>query len=179
MLYSELFDDKGFFDELNTLYPDFYASILSVDDVESLDLLMSMRYGDKIMISTITDIEKAVKMWYVSNRDNITSIKKSIDDMIELSIGNVEKRVKSGKIVDSGTDETQNKMNAYDSTEASDTDNNTRTSNGNRTEDVEETITKYGDDVYGTISKRIEALYESFVDMMTKSVVDLLTISVM
>ena len=179
MLYSELFDDKGFFDELNTLYPDFYSSILNVGDVESLDLLMSMRYGDRIIVSTITTVEKAVKMWYLSNRDNITSIKKSIDDMIELSIGNVEKHVKSDKIVDSGIDETQNRLNAYDNTEASDTDNNTRTSNGSRTEEYEETITRYSDDVYGTVAKRVEVLNESFVDMMTKSVVDLLTIDVM
>lgn len=179
MLYSELFDEKGFFDELNTLYPDFYTSILNVDDVESLDLLMSIRYGDRIMVSKITDIEKAVKVWYLSNRESMVSIKNSIDDMIELSIGNVEKRVKSGEIVDSGTDETQNQMNAYDNVEASNTDNNTRTSEGNRTEEVEETITRYNDDVYGTIAQRIEALRESFIDMVSKSVVDLLTISVM
>lgn len=179
MLYYELFNDKGFFDELSILYPDFYTSILSADDVESLDLLMSMRYGERIIVSTVTNPEKAVKMWYVSNHGNITHIKKSIDDMIELSIGNVEKRVKSSEIVDTGTDETQNKMNAYDNTEASDTDNNTRTSNGNRNEEVEETITRYNDDVYGTIAKRIDALKESFIDILTQSVVDLLTIDVM
>lgn len=179
MLYSELFDEKGFFDELNTLYPDYYTSILSVDDVESLDMLMSMRYGGRIVISKITDIEKAVNAWYVMNRDTMVSIKKSIDDMIDLAIGNVEKRVKSGEIVNSGTDETQNQMNAYDNAEASNTDNNTRTSEGNRTEEVEETITRYNDDVYGTITERIKALRENFIDMVTKSVVDLLTISVL
>lgn len=179
MLYSEFFVTKGFFGELHDLYPDFYTSILSVDDVESLDLLMSMRYGDRIMASKTTTVENAVKMWYLTNRDTILSIKQSIDSMIALSIGNVEKRVKSVDVKDSGTDESRNRRNAYDSEEASDTDNNTRTSNGTRTEGVEETITKYNDDVYGTIAKRIDALRDSFIDMVTKSVVDLLTISVM
>ena len=128
-------DISGFFQKYNTINNTHFTTLFGTsteNDIESLDYILSDVLGDKVLIQKYADIyitsgadvlmgrivSIADKYFY----DNWLSFKKSIETALN---SNLSKPLESEKTIESqktGNNETQNKLNAFDSATATDTD---------------------------------------------------------
>ena len=132
---GDINDISGFFQKYNTINNTHFTSLFgssTQSDIEALDYILSDVLGGKVLIQKYADIYNksgadvlmgrivsiADKYFY----DNWLSFKQSIETAFN---SNISKPLESEKTIESqktGNNETQNKLNAFDSSTASDTD---------------------------------------------------------
>ncbi len=146
---GDINDISGFFQKYNTVNNAHFISLFGTpaeSDIESLDFILSDVFGGKVLIQKYADIFNksgadvlmgrivsiADKYFY----NNWLSFKQSIETAFN---SNISKPLESEKTIETqktGKNETQNKLNAFDSATASDTDraDNSYTDNFSTTE---------------------------------------------
>ena len=146
---GDINDISGFFQKYNTVNNAHFISLFGTtteSDVDTLDFILSDVYGGKVLIQKYSDIFNksgadvlmgrivsiADKYFY----NNWLSFKQSIETAFN---SNLTKPLESEKTIETqktGKNETQNKLNAFDSVTASDTDraDNSYTDNFSTTE---------------------------------------------
>ena len=148
---GDINDISGFFQKYNTINNTHFVSLFgnpTKSDIETLDYILSDVFGSKVITQKYADIYNksgadvlmgrivsiADKYFY----DNWLSFKKSIENAFN---SNLSKPLESEKTIETqktGQNETQNKLNAFDSITASDTDkaDNSYTDNFSTTETI-------------------------------------------
>ena len=144
-------DIKGFFDKYNNVNNTHFVSLfgnITESDLKALDFILSDVFGGKVLIQKYADIfnkrgadflmERVVSIADKYCYDNWLSFKQSIEMAFN---SNLSKPLESEKTIETkktGENETQNKLNAFDSSIASDTDreNNSYTDNYSTTETI-------------------------------------------
>ena len=128
-------DISGFFQKYNTVNNTHFTSLFGTStesDIEALDYILSDVLGGKVLIEKYADIYNksgadvlmgrivsiADKYFY----NNWLSFKQSIDTAFNSSISKPLESEKTIETQKTGNNETQNKLNAFDSSTASDTD---------------------------------------------------------
>ena len=146
---GDINDISGFFQKYNTVNNTHFTSLFGTStesDIKALDYILSDVLGDKVLIQKYADIYNksgadvlmgrivsiADKYFY----NNWLSFKQSIETAFN---SNISKPLESEKTIETqktGNNETQNKLNAFDSSTASDTDSadNSYTDNFSTTE---------------------------------------------
>ena len=142
-------DISGFFQKYNTINNTHFVSLFgspTESDIETLDFILSDVYGGKVLIQKYSDIFNKSGADVLMNRivsiadkyfyNNWLSFKQSIETAFN---SNISKPLESEKTIETqktGKNETQNKLNAFDSSTASDTDkaDNSYTDNFSTTE---------------------------------------------
>ena len=146
---GDINDISGFFQKYNTVNNTHFTSLFGTStesDIETLDYILSDVLGGKVLIQKYADIYNksgadvlmgrivsiADKYFY----NNWLSFKQSIETAFN---SNISKPLESEKTIETqktGNNETQNKLNAFDSVTASDTDraDNSYTDNFSTTE---------------------------------------------
>ena len=146
---GDINDISGFFQKYNTVNNTHFTSLFGTStesDIEALDYILSDVLGGKVLIQKYADIYNksgadvlmgrivsiADKYFY----NNWLSFKQSIETAFN---SNISKPLESEKTIETqktGNNETQNKLNAFDSLTASDTDraDNSYTDNFSTTE---------------------------------------------
>ena len=146
---GDINDISGFFQKYNTINNTHFVSLFGTvtkSDIDTLDFILSDVFGGKVLIEKYTDIFNksgadvlmgrivsiADKYFY----NNWLSFKQSIETAFN---SNISKPLESEKTIETqktGKNETQNKLNAFDSAIASDTDSadNSYTDNFSTTE---------------------------------------------
>ena len=132
---GDINDISGFFQKYNTVNNTHFTSLFGIStesDIETLDYILSDVLGGKVLIQKYADIYNksgadvlmgrivsiADKYFY----NNWLSFKQSIETAFN---SNISKPLESEKTIETqktGNNETQNKLNAFDSSTASDTD---------------------------------------------------------
>ena len=146
---GDINDISGFFQKYNTINNTHFVSLFenaTESDIETLDYLLSDVFGGKVLTQKYADIFDKNGADVLMNRivsitdkyfyKNWLSFKQSIDTALN---SNLSKPLESEKIIESqktGKNETQNKLNAFDGSTASDTDSadNSYTDNFSTTE---------------------------------------------
>ena len=148
---GDINDISGFFQKYNTVNNAHFTSLFgstTESDIETLDYILSDVLGGKVLIQKYSDIYNksgadvlmgrivsiADKYFY----NNWLSFKQSIETAFN---SNISKPLESEKTIETqktGKNETQNKLNAFDSSTASDTDkaDNSYTDNFSTTETI-------------------------------------------
>ena len=132
---GDINDISGFFQKYNTVNNTHFTSLFGTStesDIETLDYILSDVLGGKVLIQKYADIYNksgadALMGRIVSIADkyfynNWLSFKQSIETAFN---SNISKPLESEKTIETqktGNNETQNKLNAFDSSTASDTD---------------------------------------------------------
>ena len=128
-------DISGFFQKYNTVNNTHFTSLFGTStesDIEALDYILSDVLGGKVLIQKYADIYNksgadvlmgrivsiADKYFY----NNWLSFKQSIETALNSSISKPLESEKTIETQKTGNNETQNKLNAFDSSTASDTD---------------------------------------------------------
>ena len=128
-------DISGFFQKYNTVNNTHFTSLFGTsteNDIEALDYILSDVLGGKVLIQKYADIYNksgadvlmgrivsiADKYFY----NNWLSFKQSIETALNSSISKPLESEKTIETQKTGNNETQNKLNAFDSSTASDTD---------------------------------------------------------
>ena len=146
---GDINDISGFFQKYNTVNNSHFIALFGTpaeSDIETLDFILSDVFGGKVLIQKYADIYNksgadvlmgrivsiADKYFY----NNWLSFKQSIETAFN---SNISKPLESEKTIETqktGTNETQNKLNAFDNSIASDTDSadNSYTDNFSTTE---------------------------------------------
>ena len=142
-------DKSGFFKKYNSINNTHFVSLFgspTESDIEALDYILSDVLGGKVLIQKYADIYNKSGADVLMGRivsitdkyfyDNWLSFKKSIETAFN---SNLSKPLESEKTIETqktGKNETQNKLNAFDSATASDTDraDNSYTDNFSTTE---------------------------------------------
>ena len=142
-------DIKGFFYKYNDVNNIHFVSLFgnpTESDIEALDFILSDVFGGKVLIQKYADIYNKSGADVLMGRivsiadkycyDNWLSFKKSIETAFNSNISKPLESEKTIKTQKTGENETQNKLNAFDSSTASDTDksNNIYTDNYSTTE---------------------------------------------
>ena len=132
---GDINDKSGFFQKYNTINNTHFVSLFgnpTENDIETLDFILSDVFGGKVLIQKYTDIYNksgadvlmgrivsiADKYFY----NNWLSFKQSIETAFNSSISKPLESEKTIETQKTGKNETQNKLNAFDSATASDTD---------------------------------------------------------
>ena len=142
-------DISGFFQKYNKVNNAHFVSLFGIpaeSDIETLDYILSDVFGNKVLTQKYADIYNksgadvlmgrivsiADKYFY----DNWLSFKQSIETAFNSNLINPLESVKTVETQKTGQNETQNKLNAFDSPTASDTDSadNSYTDNFSTTE---------------------------------------------
>ena len=146
---GDINDICGFFQKYNTINNTHFVSLFGTtteSDIETLDYILSDVLGGKVLIQKYSDIYNKSGADVLMNRivsiadkyfyNNWLSFKQSIETAFN---SNLSKPLESEKTIETqktGKNETQNKLNAFDSATASDTDkaDNSYTDNFSTTE---------------------------------------------
>ena len=146
---GDINDISGFFQKYNTINNTHFVSLFgspTESDIETLDFILSDVYGGKVVTQKYTDIYNKSGADVVMGRivsiadkyfyNNWLSFRQSIETAFN---SNLSKPLETEKIIETqktGKNETQNKLNAFDSSIASDTDkaDNSYTDNFSTTE---------------------------------------------
>ena len=146
---GDINDISGFFQKYNTINNTHFTTLFGTsteNDIETLDYILSDVLGGKVLIQKYADIYNTSGADVLMGRivsiadkyfyDNWLSFKKSIETALN---SNLSKPLESEKTIESqktGNNETQNKLNAFDSSTATDTDraDNSYTDNFSTTE---------------------------------------------
>ena len=132
---GDINDISGFFQKYNTINNTHFVSLFgspTESDIETLDYILSDVFGGKVLIQKYSDIYNKSGADVLMNRivsiadkyfyKNWLSFKQSIETAFN---SNISKPLESEKTIETqktGKNETQNKLNAFDSATASDTD---------------------------------------------------------
>ena len=146
---GDINDISGFFEKYNTVNNAHFVSLfgnVSESDIETLDFLLSDVFGSKVLTQKYADIYNKSGSDVLMSRivsiadkyfyNNWLSFKQSIETALN---SNLSKPLENEKIIETqktGGNETHNKLNAFDSSTASDTDSadNSYTDNFSTTE---------------------------------------------
>lgn len=132
---GELNDISGFFAKYNELNQTHFQSLfgenLTTDDINTLDSCLSFLFGDRFLLSRFNDVfnnqsadECMSRIVAISDRmffENWLDTKRAIEKALTTDL---EKPLVSSK---SGENSTENKVNAFDSETASDSDESAHT----------------------------------------------------
>ena len=142
-------DISGFFEKYNTVNNTHFTALLGTatqSDIETLDFILSDVLGGKVLIQKYSDIFNKSGADVLMSRivsiadkyfyNNWLSFKQSIETAFNSNLSKPLESVKTIETEKTGENETQNKLNAFDSTTASDTDraDNSYTDNFSTTE---------------------------------------------
>ena len=142
-------DISGFFEKYNTVNNTHFTELLGTatqSDIETLDFILSDVLGGKVLIQKYSDIFNKSGADVLMSRivsiadkyfyNNWLSFKQSIETAFNSNLSKPLESVKTIETEKTGENETQNKLNAFDSTTASDTDraDNSYTDNFSTTE---------------------------------------------
>ena len=148
---GDINDISGFFQKYNTVNNTHFTSLFGTStesDIETLDYILSDVLGGKVLIQKYADIYNTSGADVLMGRivsiadkyfyNNWLSFKQSIETAFN---SNISKPLESEKTIETqktGNNETQNKLNAFDSVTASDTDkaDNRYTDNFSTTETI-------------------------------------------
>ena len=140
---------SGFFQKYNTINNTHFVSLFgnaTESDIESLDYILSDILGGKVLIQKYADIFNKSGADVLMNRivsiadkyfyENWLSFKQSIETAFNSNLSKPLENVKTIETQKTGKNEIQNKLNAFDSATASDTDSadNSYTDNFSTTE---------------------------------------------
>ena len=142
-------DIKGFFDKYNNVNNIHFVSLFgnpTETDIEALDFILSDVFGGRVLIQKYADIysksgadvlmERIVSIADKYCYNNWLTFKHSIETAFNSDLSKPLESEKTIETRKTGENETQNKLNAFDSSTASDTDksNNIYTDNYSTTE---------------------------------------------
>ena len=142
-------DICGFFEKYNTVNNAHFTSLFGTpteSEIETMDFILSDVYGSKVLLKKYSDIKNNQGAGVLMNRlvciadnyfyNNWLAIKNSIESALNSDMSKPLESVKTIATEKTGANETQNKLNAFDGLNASDTDNsnNTYTDNFSTTE---------------------------------------------
>ena len=142
-------DISGFFEKYKTVNNDHFTSLFGIptkSEIETMDFILSDVYGSKVLLKKYSDIKNNQGAGVLMNRlvcvadnyfyNNWLAIKNSIESALNSDMSKPLESVKTIATEKTGANETQNKLNAFDGLNASDTDNsnNTYTDNFSTTE---------------------------------------------
>ena len=147
---GDINDIKGFFEKYSEIKPENFNELFenaTSADIQTMDFILSDLYGSKVLLSKYADMFEnsgadvtmqrivliADKMCF----ENWKAIKESIETALTQDMEKPLKSVKSVSSEKTGENATENKVNAFDSETASDSDN----SSHNYTDNVETTET--------------------------------------
>ena len=132
---GDINDISGFFQKYNTVNNAHFTALFgstTESDIETLDYILSDVFGGKVLIQKYSDIYNKSGAGVLMGRivsiadkyfyNNWLSFKQSIETAFN---SNISKPLESEKTIETqktGNNETQNKLNAFDSSTASDTD---------------------------------------------------------
>ena len=132
---GEINDISGFFQKYNTVNNAHFISLFGTvteSDIDTLDFILSDVFGGKVLIQKYADVYNKSGADFLMGRivsiadkyfyNNWLSFKQSIETAFN---SNISKPLESEKTIETkktGQNETQNKLNAFDSSIASDTD---------------------------------------------------------
>ena len=132
---GDINDISGFFQKYNAVNNTHFTALFGTpaeSDIESLDFILSDVFGSKVLIQKYVDIYNKSGAGVLMGRivsiadkyfyNNWLSFKQSIEIAFN---SNISKPLESEKTIETqktGKNETQNKLNAFDSSTASDTD---------------------------------------------------------
>lgn len=135
---GDINDISGFFQKYNTINNTHFVSLFgspTESDIETLDFILSDVYGGKVLIQKYADIFNKSDADILMSRivsiadkyfyNNWLSFKQSIETAFNSNISKPLESEKTIKTQKTGQNETQNKLNAFDSPIASDTDKTT------------------------------------------------------
>ena len=142
-------DISGFFEKYNTVNNEHFTSLFGIpteNDIETMDFILSDVFGSKVLLQKYSDIMNNLGASVLMGRivriadnyffNNWLAIKHSIETALNSDMSKPLESVKTIKTEKTGSNETQNKLNAFDGSTASDTDNsnNSYTDNFSTTE---------------------------------------------
>ena len=142
-------DISGFFEKYNTVNNAHFTSLFGTpteSEIETMDFILSDVYGSKVLLQKYSDIKNNQGAGVLMNRlvciadnyfyNNWLAIKHSIETALNSDMSKPLESVKTIATEKTGSNETQNKLNAFDGSTASDSDNsnNTYTDNFSTTE---------------------------------------------
>ena len=146
---GDINDISGFFQKYNTINNTHFVSLfgnVTESDIVALDFILSDVFGGKVLIEKYVDIFNKSSADVLMGRivsiadkyfyNNWLSFKQSIETTFNSSISKPLESEKTIETQKTGKNETQNKLNAFDSATASDTDraDNSYTDNFSTTE---------------------------------------------
>ena len=146
---GDINDIKGFFEKYNTVNNTHFTALFGTStksDIETLDYILSDVFGSKVITQKYADIfnksgadvlmDRIVSIADKYFYNNWLSFKQSIETAFNSDLSKPLESEKTIETQKTGNNETQNKLNAFDSSTASDTDraDNSYTDNFSTTE---------------------------------------------
>ena len=137
-------DESGFFEKYNTVNNEHFMSLFgnpTENEIKTMDFILSDVYGSKVLLQKYSDIINNLGASVLMGRlvhiadnyffDNWLGIKHSIETAFNSDISKPLESVKTIETKKTGSNETQNKLNAFDGSMASDTDKTNNSYNDN------------------------------------------------
>ena len=147
---GDINDIKGFFEKYSEIKPDNFNELfenVSNADIQTMDYILSDLYGSKVLLSKYVDMfdssgadSTMQRIVLIADKmcfENWKAIKESIETALTQDMDKPLKSVKTVSSEKTGENATENKVNAFDSETASDSDN----SSHNYTDNIETTET--------------------------------------
>ena len=147
---GDINDIKGFFEKYSEIKPDNFNELFenaTNADIQTMDYILSDLYGSKVLLSKYADMfdssgadSTMQRIVLIADKmcfENWKAIKESIETALTQDMEKPLKSVKSVSSEKTGENATENKVNAFDSETASDSDN----SSHNYTDNIETTET--------------------------------------
>ena len=147
---GDINDIKGFFEKYSEIKPDNFNELFenaTSADIQTMDFILSDLYGSKVLLSKYADMFESSgadstmqRIVLIADKmcfENWKAIKESIETALKQDMDKPLKSVKTVSSEKTGENATENKINAFDSETASDSDN----SSHNYTDNIETTET--------------------------------------
>ena len=137
-------DICGFFEKYNTVNNEHFTSLFgnpTENEIKTMDYILSDVFGSKVLLQKYSDIKNNLGASVLMGRlvhiadnyfyNNWLAIKHSIETALNSDMSKPLESVQTVESKKTGSNETQNKLNAFDSSTASDTDNSNNSYNDN------------------------------------------------
>ena len=137
-------DESGFFEKYNTVNNEHFKSLFGIpteNEIKTMDYILSDVFGSKVLLQKYSDIKNNLGASVLMGRlvhiadnyfyNNWLAVKHSIETAFNSDISKPLESVKTIETKKTGSNETQNKLNAFDSLTASDTDKSDNSYNDN------------------------------------------------
>ena len=137
-------DVCGFFEKYNTVNNEHFTSLFgnpTENEIKTMDYILSDVFGSKVLLQKYSDIKNSLGASVLMGRivhiadnyfyNNWLAIKHSIETALNSDMSKPLESVTTIETQKTGSNETQNKLNAFDGSTASDTDNSNNSYNDN------------------------------------------------
>ena len=184
-------DISGFFEKYNTVNNAHFISLFGIptkNEIKTMDFILSDVFGSKVLLQRYSEIKNNQGADVLMGRfvciadnyfyNNWLAIKHSIETALNSDMSKPLESVKTIETEKTGENETQNKLNAFDSSTASNTDN----SNNRYTDNFSTTETNHysnGKTPTENAKKQIDFIKNNdFIETILNNVVSLFCIDV-